>query len=274
MIESLTQLILRIMDALIGWLLAMPMDVALVVVALGTSAVLTFIRPWTTNQDLLHRIRDDRKVLKRRLKSAKRAKDKDETARVRAVQARLAMLAMKQEGKPLLVALVPVAMLAVWALARLGYHAPMPGAPVTLRVEYPVASVGDVVHVVPQDGLTAESGWIQRIVECPPAKKEGTPTGVATWTIKAARRETPYRVEIRHAGETAVVELLVDGRRYAPAVQSPGGDTLAAQQMLAPYHPFGFIPGIPWIAFDPWLVGYLVLTVPFVFGLRALFKIC
>jgi hypothetical protein len=273
MIEMLTNLTLNIMDFLLGWMLYFPKDAALVVVALGTSAALTFVRLWTTDQDLLARCKADKGRLKALRKQAKRAGDKPALTRIRATESMIAMKQMKSEGKPLLWAIVPVAMLAVWAFSRLGYEAPKPGEPVTLRVYYPAAAIGGIAHVVPQEGLDAGNGWIQRIVEDPKAAPGGKVNGLAAWKLKAAKRDVPYTVEIRHAGQTHRAELLVDGRRYSPPVQAPGDGVLAVELTLVPYKPFGVVPAISWIAFDPWLVGYLLLTVPFVFGLRAVFRI-
>ena len=274
MLDALTNLTLHVMDFLIGWLLYLPMDVALVIVALGTGAVLTFVRPWTTDQEMLRRCKADKKKLASARKAAKRAGDKQAVVRIRATEAAIATKLMKAEGKPLLAVLLPILMLATWAFARLGYVPPQPGAPVSLSVSYPAAAVGQVAHVVPQDGLTAETGWIQRIAADNGLAAGGKVLGVATWRLKAAKREAPYTLQIRHAGETASTQLLVDGRRYYGPVDLPSsGGAIEVRQSLDVYKPFGFIPGIPWIAFDPWLVGYLVLAVPFVFLLRWLCRI-
>ena len=40
------------------------------------------------------------------------------------------------------------------------------------------------------------------------------------------------------------------------------------------YRPFGVVPGIERIYFDPWLVGYLLMAIPFVFILKRVFRIC
>jgi hypothetical protein len=39
---------------------------------------------------------------------------------------------------------------------------------------------------------------------------------------------------------------------------------LSAEVRMRPYRPFGVIPGIPWVGFDPWLVGYLLVAIPLV----------
>ena len=64
MFESLNDLIVTFMDILLGWLLALPIDAVLFAVALGSAAILTGVRLFTTNQDLLKRCRQDKQRLR------------------------------------------------------------------------------------------------------------------------------------------------------------------------------------------------------------------
>ena len=275
----LNTVILNVMDFLVGWLLHLPTDAALVVVALGTSAILTFIRPFTTDQDLLRRCRADKKRLGELMRGAKRERDGAALARCRATQGLVAMMQMKAELKPLLVAVLPIAVLAVWCFARLGYLPARPGEPVTVNAYFAASAVGKVVHIVPVEGLSAEGGWVRRVEEKTPGVfmpsfPRGRISGIASWTLRAAGRTEPYVLAIRCDGRTIERPLLVDGRRYIPPVElHEGGDVRAVETVLKSYKPFGFVPGISWLLFDPWLVGYLLLTIPFVFALRKLCRI-
>ncbi len=271
--DAIVNITMRIMDFLLGWLMYLPKDLALAVVALGTGAVLTFIRPLTTNQELLRRCKADKKKLTAMRKEAKRAGDKPTVVRIRATEAAIAMKQMKAEGKPLLAVIIPIAMLATWAFARFGFLAPMPGEPVNVIACYPASAIGQVAHIAPQDGLVADTGWIQRIAADNSPAAGGKLRGVASWTLRAEKRETPYVLEIRHAGKTVSTPLIVNGRTYYGPVDVPAsGGVAQVEQQLKPYKPFGFIPGIRYVL-DPWLVGYLIFTIPFVFGLRAAFRI-
>ena len=55
MFETLYSIILKISDPLLSWLLYLPRDVALLIVALGTALILTVVRRFTTNQEMLGR---------------------------------------------------------------------------------------------------------------------------------------------------------------------------------------------------------------------------
>lgn len=55
MLERLNNWIVSVMDVLLGWLLRLPSDLQLIVVALGSAIILTAVRVWTSNQELLRR---------------------------------------------------------------------------------------------------------------------------------------------------------------------------------------------------------------------------
>ena len=60
MTPALNHLMLRAMDFLLGWTLALPRDLTLFIVALGSALVLIGARALTTNQELLGRCEADR----------------------------------------------------------------------------------------------------------------------------------------------------------------------------------------------------------------------
>ena len=64
MLEVWNTLVLVPFDLLLGRLRAMSPDAVLIVVAVGSAFVLTLVRKWTTDQDLLRRVADDRRRLR------------------------------------------------------------------------------------------------------------------------------------------------------------------------------------------------------------------
>ena len=274
MLELVNDFTLRIMDVVLGWMLYLPVDAALLIVAVGTSAILTFVRPLTTNQDLLGRCKSDKKRLKQFIREAKRRRDKAAVKRHRSTVATIALKTMNAEVKPLLIAIIPIAMLAVWAFSRLAFVPPKPGEPVKVNVYLAASAIGKPVHIVPQDGLSVEDSWMKRVDVDPIKGPDGRLNGLVTWTVKAEKRDEPYTLDVRYAGDTWTRTHRVDGRRYSPVVEfHETGPVHALELGLTPYRPFGVIPGIPAIYLDPWLVGYLVICIPFVFALRRVTRI-
>ncbi len=238
MLEALNNSMLSLMDVLLGWMLSLPTDVALVIVAVSTAAILTLVRPFTTNQDLLHRCKNDKKQLKTFIREAKRNKDKEAIQRYRSTMGQIAMKTVRAEGMPLLIAIVPVALLAVWCFGRLGFVAPTAEAPVTVRAYFPSSSIDGVVHVMPADGLTAQTGWMQRITADPNMDPSGNVNGWATWELSAQQRPEPHTISFRYRGKTYTKEMLVDGSRYSPVISLYDESALNAVQLdLKPYKP-------------------------------------
>ena len=155
MLQALNDLIMALMDPLLGWMLSLPSDAILFIVGIGTSVILTGVRLFTTDQDLLGRCDQDKTRLNPLIKEAKKSGDKDALKRYRDAKAMIAMKVMKFEGKPLLAALVPIALLGTWCFWRIEVHPPKAQEPVEVRAYFPVSAAGKLVHLVPEEGLQA-----------------------------------------------------------------------------------------------------------------------
>jgi hypothetical protein len=124
----------------------------------------------------------------------------------------IGMTTMRQEGRPLLAAILPIAILGTWCFQRLAFVPPQAGETVLLRAHFPVSAAGELAHVVPQKGVRevtpADSGarerWIQEIVEDLDPKTHKPVGAVATWQLQADARPQPYKLKIRH--KTSTVE--------------------------------------------------------------------
>lgn len=291
MLEWLNDFLVRAMDPVLGWLLWLPRDAALIVVALGTSLILTLARKWTTDQDWLKRADRDKKRLNGLMQEARKAGDGEAIARHKQTLAMIHMRGMKYEGPPLLWALLPVALLATWCFARLAYLPPGGGETLTVKACFANSVVGRVAHLVPADGIESPGGWV-RVVEPdqPPAlhgwwergnawveRKLGwAPAleGAAVWTIRAAPRKDPYVLRIAFGGDVCSLPLSVGGKRYEPPRQVPiDGPLRSVEAQLAPTKLFGIVPGIGCIALQPWLLAYLLIAAPAVFLFRRILSI-
>lgn len=348
MLTALNDSLLAIGDLLLGWLLNLPTDAVLLIVAIGSSAVLTGVRLFTTNQDLLGRCDRDKKRQKVLLKQARRqfrrrkrelkvdikaARDelrsatralqrlqraaqaggdapgeaapdpvtaavapqadlpaararcrraeralrdrradlKDARAEVlrhRATTAAIGMKCFRAEGKPFLAALLPIIIIAVWCLQRMEFHPPRPGRTVELAAYFPLAGVGHVAHIVPQEGVQAVGGWVREVGFDP----DGMRNGLAVWTLKAAARDTPYVLKLRHRGRTYERPLTVGGRTYSAWYLAVDDGVLAGTQVrMEQVKLFGLVPGV--LGLPPWLVAYLLIVVPFYFVLKRVWRV-
>ena len=98
MLDAINNGLLAIGDPLFDWLLRLPSDLCIILVAVMTSAGLAVSRLFTTDQDVLKRCDADKKRLKKLLKEAKKRKDKDAVQRHRATGGMIGMKIVKKNG--------------------------------------------------------------------------------------------------------------------------------------------------------------------------------
>ncbi|MBI5722577.1 MAG: hypothetical protein HZA50_01355 [Planctomycetes bacterium] len=268
MLEWWNNLCLTIFDFLLGFLLRLPSDLALLALALISAAILVTVRRFTTNQDLLHRAAQDKKRLKELTRQAKQNKDKEARRRYKATKNLIAARMLSAEGLPLLATILPIAMLATWAIFRLEFHPLKPGQDIQVSVYTPVSARDQEIHIVPMGGLAAD-GWV-KVVE--PVKDDIQPHGKATWILRGQASEKPYILVFRLKGRTFQRELIVDGRTYAPQVVDEG-DRIVTEVQMNQIKLFGMVPGIDAIAMPPWIVAYLILAIMIVPLLKRAFRI-
>jgi len=271
MLNLLNNVTLKIVDFLLGWILYLPMDVVLIVVSIGTSLILTLARLKTTDQNLLKRCDDDKIRLKALMKEAKKNKDKDAVMRYRGVLSMIAMKSMKQELMPLLVALIPLALLGTWIFQRIEFHPPKAGETVEVNAYFPISAAGQLVHLVPVEGVNAETGLIKEIV---PVTNEGPAHGMAAWKVTAKASPIPYKLDIRYKAKTYNSSLLVGQTYYEPALNFYNSDEITCMEVkMKEFKLFNIVPGIPAAMLPAWLVAYLIIVIPFVSILKSLLKI-
>src|SRR6202022_4511620 len=130
---------LAVGDFLLGWLLRLPRDLTLVMVATFTALVMVGVRRLTTNQDRLRCAAEDGRRLRQLAREARRQGDSSALQRYKTTRSQIGLIKLKAEGLPLMVSLVPIGLLATWALFRLDYLPVKPGEQVKLWVYTPVA---------------------------------------------------------------------------------------------------------------------------------------
>jgi len=270
MFEMLNSFSLSIMDAVLGWLLFLPRDLALLIVGIGTASIITGVRIFTTNQDLLKRCKNDKARLGDLIKEAKKHKDQGALLRHRATRQQIDMKVFKAEGRPTLASLIPIALVCIWCFGRVAYLPLDPSTDVRVRAYFPVSRIGEFTHMVPEDGIQPKNGWIQKIKADESGGK--VENGVAEWVVGCTKRKEPYLLTFRFNGESYTHELLVDGVRYAgPLTFYPGKDIGAIEVVTPEYKLLGLVPGF-W-GIQPWLLAYLIMVVPFSLCLKPILRI-
>ncbi len=274
MIDLWNHFALTLIDILLGWLLIFPTSVAILVVSVGSGAILTLARRFTTDQTKLRIAAEDRKRQKQLVKEAKARGDKDAAKRHAAVRNQISVMTLNQEGKPLLVSLLPIALLATWAVERLEFHPPKIDEEVSIISYVPRRFVGQTMHIVPVEGLSPQGTWISAIE---PGEIMGIPCGEARWTFRVSNPEAApiqdFPLQVRIERDTLDTGLRFGARTYASARRWFPQHEIRIDTDLQQVRPFGFVPGIEAILFPPWLIAYILLVIPSVFGTKKLFGI-
>ena len=98
------------------------------------------------------------------------------------------------------------------------------------------------------------------------------PNAVATWFLEGKARKRPYSLLFRHKGQTIARELQIGQKTYSPAWVVGDKDPMTTEIKMREVKLFGVVPGLGgWL--PAWMVGYLVLAVPLVFGVKWLLRI-
>jgi len=293
--QAVNDFLVNAADYLLGWILYLPRDLKLVVVALMTSAVMAYVRKWSTDQDWLGRAARDGKRLKELARQARADKDKPAGRRIKQTMMLIKLKGLRFEGKPLLLAIIPVAILATWAFGRLAYEPPAKGRTIELRLYVPNADIASAnrPYLAPTPGIeverTATGGVVQEVVRdthpaptrvwdkanaAVAAKLGMTPelTGVARWRIKAVGDKDRYTLRVCHKGKCYEKQLIVDGRHTPAAYTACDGQTAIGLELaMEPLMLFGQVGPILFLA--PWLVAYLLIAIPFVYVFKAVCRI-
>jgi uncharacterized membrane protein (DUF106 family) len=268
MIEMFNHLLLSAGDVLFGWAARRSPDFAVIVIALLSAAILVALRFFTTEQNLLERCRADKRRLNVLIRESKRRKDKTERLRLRQLKAAVGLKQLRAEIRPLLWAVLPVALLGIWAWQRLEFLGLKPHQPFQFTATFPLGTSSKVAYLVPLKSVQSEQGWIREIK---PAEDSHSPHAQASW-ILTARDAVHLPLSLRLGEQTFAHDLVADGWRYTrPTVQHPGSEITTAV-VLRRYHAFGIIPNIAGL-WPSWVTAYFLIAIPAMSAGKRLWKV-
>lgn len=311
MLEILNNLILvldafsvRIMDPVLGWLLNLQRDVAMIAVASATALVMVVVRKFVTDQKWLSQAHDDQERLGELIKIAQQAKDKDAVARYKQTKNMIQMRSSKFELKPLMIVIIPVVLLVTWCFGRFGFEPPREGEMVRVKLNMSKSDIGKLVHLAPCEGLSIKGGWVRMVEKDVLDKPEGVwdqgnawlvaevgrllawvtrvPVadaaalleGAAVWEVAGKARTSPYALKVVVDEQIYQAALLVGQKTYAPEkVLFADGKVQSIDIRMKPRKLFGFIGALDWLLCPPWLVAYMLIAMPLFFLLKRILKV-
>lgn len=301
MFEAINDFVANGMDYVLAWILYLPRDVKLFLVAIMTSTLMTVVRVWTTDQEWLGRADADVKRLGELIKQAKREGDTEAKKRRKATVNLIKLKGLKFEGKPLLWVIIPVALLATWCFTRLAFEPPKTGEAVEVRLYAAKSAIGNFPHlilpegsgltfgenanavqeIVPDEPMTYEGFWDRSVngfvggyMHWLPWYGEQPLGGVARWRITPTTEgDQTHVLTFVYGGKTYQKELRAGGLYYPAQFQFYDDNVQAIEIVMKPVKLGGVIGGIDWLVIPGWLLAYLVIVIPFVTILKRVLRI-
>lgn len=264
MIAWLQQLALTLGDLFFGWTLTWGADAGLLIVSVLSAIFVIAIRYYLMPRDLLSRIRSDHRVLRRRIRDAKKKSEFFQAKRLTAFRQRMSIRSLKWEMCSLVFMLPIIGGLAYWTSQRLAYHPLQAGDVLTLQFRAPTSAETELVHLRPRDGIVSQ----QPIVELEIQKVARNKSAMGDWRI----RLTP-EFDKHESDSPYEVVFVFRGQEYKHSITSlrTEHEGVVTVTELEPVRCFGLVPETSFLA--PWMKAYLVISLSLTFLLRKALRV-
>lgn len=247
-----------VLDRILGWTLSCPRDIGLVILALLSAGLLLALRLLLVSRNTMLMIQQDQRKLNELTAQAKRSADLDALRRLRLNRGRVATRKLFTELPAVTIGVFIFATLLQWGAENLDALPLQPGVPFETTLELPASSQGMIVHLVPEEGLQSDAGWVKRV-----DRTSASSSSQATWRLTA--KQGTYTLTFNIHGEALHHQLTIDGR--SPPAQQVTHEPLGITRIKAsPYRPAGVIGKVGRV--PAWLVGFLLILSPVYLGAR------
>lgn len=250
-------------DLLFGWTALFGATAALTSVGVLSGLAVILFQKYASDQDLLGRCKADLKILKERIKDAKRAGDLESARRLQALTGRIGGKYMWAALKPALWTVPIIGVVGLWAGARLAYLPPRTGEALRVVAHFEDAAEG-YAHVVPGPDLAVEGPPVAAVEQAAAGKE-------AAWTVKLLR-DGDRTLTVRHGGRSYSLPLPASRAPDLVTVfesSSPGQDRLQAVELKLK----DSVPAAWWNLKLQWGGLYLLAALAVALVLRRLMKV-
>ncbi|MFN3484039.1 MAG: hypothetical protein ACK44W_00915 [Planctomycetota bacterium] len=253
------------LDLVLGWTAYLPPTWAVAVVGAVSGAGVMLLQKYASRQALLARCKEDLRLLKARLREARRAGDAEAAARAGALVRRISGKYLWGALKPALWSVPIIGVVALWCGARLGWEPVRPGETLEVVAHFEDRARG-FAHVVPAEGMRPEGAAVAPV---------GMPrAGQASWKVRA-EGEGRLPLVVRYADRSYEVELPVSARGGRPPEpifvfheSTPHQDQLQAIELRlrSSMGPAWWNLGLGWVGL--YFAVALLVAIPLRFALR------
>jgi len=233
-------------------------DVAILAVGVGVALLSVLIRLLLGGQALLRRAVADRRRLRALMRLARAQGNTADVRRYRQTWRMIRRRTRRGRWSTTLMSLALLVWVGGWCSGRLAYYAPRPGDTVEVSLVGPADAIGELVHVVPMDGVQAD-GWIRRM-EPNPGPSDREDGSRAVWHLVGTASDHPQMLVFRHETGTWVHDLWI-GRQGPMRAIVRHDDRWATQVRLEPVRLLGPAGPARLLGVPGWMIGYVLLVV-------------
>lgn len=265
--NGFVEIIVKTGDYLLGWLLYLPRDLRLLMLAVLTTFLMSVFKRFVTDTQWLERARNDLKVLNGLIRQARAAEKRPDLDRLRYTRALIQLRRLRAEFRALVVVIVPLLIIGAWAWHRMEYRVPSAGEVVEVIVMAPAASIGEPVYLVPTEGVSSD-GWVKVIASSGDTELPGR----ASWSLVTGGGESRPLL-FRTGSLTLEQGIKTGGRHYQSPSFTVHDGGWRTELVMEEIKLFGKVPGIERFDSPPWVTAYLILTMLLLPVSRRLLKV-
>jgi uncharacterized membrane protein (DUF106 family) len=246
-------------DVVFGWLLVIPPFWSIMLLSLLVSLIIVVITKFTTDQDLMKRLKGESKELQKQMKTLKDHPEK--LMAVQKQQMEMSMKMMRQSFRPMIWTLIPILLIFGWMQDRLAYEPIMPGQEFSVKLQFEKGVGKLLINATAPEGIVITGA----------AGKEVT-DGVAIFTFRAENEGhyTAPGLTFNINGKDYVKDVMVTTKRaYAKPLKMVGDDVVRSIETVHEK-----LKVIRVGAFSlTWFWSYIIFSIFFSSVLRKLLKI-
>tara|TARA_Y100000310_G_scaffold167856_1_gene167791 strand:- start:5265 stop:6023 length:759 start_codon:yes stop_codon:yes gene_type:complete len=188
------------LDYLLSPLLGLPSIVAVIIVSLAVSLIITFVYKLVTNQSLMKDLKTEIKELQKEMKGLKDNPGEAMKAQKKAMETN--MKYMGHSMRPTLITFIPIILIFGWMNSHFAYEPISPGESFEISAMFDKSAQGQVSLIVPEE-MTVDGEKVKDVQE------------KVSWIMKG-EKEGKYFVDLDYGGEKHEKEVLItNGKLYS-----------------------------------------------------------
>lgn len=235
-------------------LLKLPALWAVIILSFLISLIIILITKFTTDQNLMRRLKEEIKMHQKQIKEAKNEPAKAMQLQKKAMEVN--MKYMTHSLKPTLITFIPIILIFGWMSSTFAYESIKPRQEFSVAAFFDKNANGNAEIIVP-DEITAIDGKIKKIED-----------SKASWRLKGDKGE--HLLEIFYGNEKQQHSVLIsNGDKYLPPMKKTNGAIKSIQtiHMKKTVLPIGYKD---WFG---WLGTYIIFSLAFTMILRKIMKV-